>query len=201
MKRTFMEALINRRSYYRINNQSKVSDREIVEMIDSIVLNMPSAFNVQASRLVLLLGRQHEEFWTIVKEVLQGIVAPDKFDRTREKIDRSFAAGHGTVLFYEDTSLIEEQKRSMPLYADKFDEFSTQTSAMHQFAVWTQLEDMGFGASLQHYNPLIDERVAQRWMINPAWLLKAQMPFGCPLEKPAERTHNLPMEQRRLVFD
>ena len=43
-----------------------------------------------------------------------------------------------------------------------------QTSAMHQLAIWTMLEDAGFGASLQHYNPLIDEAVAKQWHINPS---------------------------------
>ena len=35
-----------------------------------------------------------------------------------------------------------------------------------------------FGASLQHYNPLIDEAVAKQWHINPNWKLIAEMPFG-----------------------
>ena len=39
-------------------------------------------------------------------------------------------------------------------------------------------KDAGFGASLQHYNPLIDEAVAKQWHINPNWKLIAEMPFG-----------------------
>ena len=51
---------------------------------------------------------------------------------------------------------------------------------MHQLAVWTMLEDAGFGASLQHYNPLIDKEVRERWDLPAAWRLFAQMPFGMP---------------------
>ena len=47
---------------------------------------------------------------------------------------------------------------------------------MHQFAIWTMLEDAGLGASLQHYNPLIDEKVQNEWKLNPNWKLIAQMP-------------------------
>jgi len=39
------------------------------------------------------------------------------------------------------------------------------------------LEDAGLGASLQHYNPLIDQETAETWDINPDWKLLAQMPF------------------------
>jgi predicted oxidoreductase (fatty acid repression mutant protein) len=34
------------------------------------------------------------------------------------------------------------------------------------------------GASLQHYNPLIDAAVAREWNVPAYWKLRAQMPFG-----------------------
>jgi predicted oxidoreductase (fatty acid repression mutant protein) len=34
------------------------------------------------------------------------------------------------------------------------------------------------GASLQHYNPLIDAAVARQWNVPAYWKLRAQMPFG-----------------------
>ena len=49
---------------------------------------------------------------------------------------------------------------------------------MAQFAVWTMLADSGLGASLQHYNPLIDEAVRQAFEVPASWRLVAQMPFG-----------------------
>lgn len=36
---------------------------------------------------------------------------------------------------------------------------------MLQFVVWTALEEVGFGASLQHYGALIEEEVRQRWSL------------------------------------
>lgn len=62
------------------------------------------------------------------------------------------------------------------------------------------LEDAGFGASLQHYNPLIDKEVRKEWKINPDWELIAQMPFGSPLQQP-ENKEFTPLDDRLIVFD
>ena len=48
----------------------------------------------------------------------------------------------------------------MPNYADNFANWSVQTNAMHQFAIWTALSSK-IGASLQHYNPLVDQITTQ----------------------------------------
>ena len=55
------------------------------------------------------------------------------------------------------------------------------------FAIWTMLEDMGLGASLQHYNPLIDDEVRRTWNLPGDWMLIAQMPFGTPTGEPGEK--------------
>jgi len=70
---------------------------------------------------------------------------------------------------------------------------------MHQLAIWTMLEDAGFGASLQHYNPLIDNEVRKRWSLPEEWRLIAQMPFGTPAGEPGEKTFK-PLDERIRVF-
>lgn len=190
----------NRRTYYHIGSEMDIEERQIIDMLDRVLLSVPSAFNGQSTRIVLLMGRHHYRLWEIVKHTLAEIVPPEAMVRTREKIDKSFLAGCGTVLFFEDTKVVEQQKRDFPQYADSFELYSAQTSAMHQFAIWTLLEDMGFGASLQHYNPLIDSRVAEEWNLSGEWRLMAQMPFGSPLSSPTEKEQHLHLNDRRLVF-
>ena len=90
-------------------------------------------------------------------------------------------------------------QRENPLYSERFPTWSQQTSGMHQLAVWTMLEDMGFGASLQHYNPIIDSAVRKEWNISGTWELIAQMPFGSPAEDMLQKTF-LPMEERIFTF-
>lgn len=200
MKRTFLEAIEHRRSCYSLSATNPVSESDIISAIDRIILSTPSAYNNQSTRLVVLFGRHHTQLWEIVKNALEEFVSPEAFTGVKEKIDSSFAAGCGTVLFYEDIAVIEQLKEKYTTYADKFDEYSEHTSAMHQFAVWTALEDMELGASLQHYNPLIDTAVAHQWNISKEWRLIAQMPFGTPLSVTETKAQHLPLTIRRLVF-
>ena len=199
MKRTFEEALSNRRSYYHISHDSPVTDDEIVRIIHEAVKHVPSAYNSQSTRIVLLLREEHKKLWGIVKKTLKMMLPEEVFARTEKKIDTSFESGYGTVLFFEDTSVVGNFMEAFPLYSDNFKTWSQHTSAMHQFTIWTMLEDLAFGASLQHYNPLIDEEVKRTWHLPKEWELIAQMPFGMPLEAPGEKTFK-PLEERVKVF-
>lgn len=199
MKRNFKEALEHRRSCYRITDHSPISDKEIKELVDFAVTHVPSAFNSQSTRIVLLLGDSHKRLWDIVKDTLRKIVPEGAFPKTEEKIDGSFRAGYGTVLFFEDNAAVRQLQEAFPTYKDRFPVWSQHTSAMHQLAIWSMLEDAGFGASLQHYNPLIDDAVRAAWSLSPDWELVGQMPFGTPEGEPGEKDFQ-PLESRVLVF-
>lgn len=199
MERNLKEALKHRRSYYAIGSKSLISDAEIEEIIDFAALHTPSAFNSQSARFVLLLGEHHKKLWEIVKETLKKVVAAPAFVTTEAKINKSFASGYGTVLFFNDRIVVEGLQKAYPLYHDKFPEWAMQSAGMQQLTVWTMLEDAGFGASLQHYNPLIDEVVAKEWKLPDSWELLAQMPFGIPSEPPAKKEFK-PLEDRVKVF-
>ena len=95
MERKFKEALSHRRSYYALSNKSLVSDEEIENIVKFAVKNIPSAFNSQSTRIVLLLGEQHVKLWNIVKDTLRKIVPAEAFKTTENKIDKSFASGYG----------------------------------------------------------------------------------------------------------
>ena len=201
MQMNFKETLKYRRSYYHLTNSSPVSDEAIREILEFGLLHVPSAFNSQSTRVVLLLGEHHKKLWMITKEILRKMArSAEDFTRTEAKIDTSFASGYGTVLFFEDTAVVKKLQASFPTYKESFPVWSQQTSAMHQLVIWTMLEDAGFGASLQHYNPLIDKEVRKEWKINPDWELIAQMPFGSPLQQPGNKEFT-PLDDRLIVFD
>ena len=199
MTREFKEALRHRRTYYHITNSSPISDEQIKEIIDFAVMNVPSAFNSQSTRIVLLLGKNHKKLWEITKETLKRLVSAEVFKGTEAKIDGSLAAGYGTILFFEDKTVVEQLQDSFPTYYDKFPVWAQQTSAMHQLAVWTMLEDAGFGVSLQHYNPLIDEEVRRTWELPASWHLIAEMPFGMPAGEPGDKEFK-ELSERVKVF-
>jgi len=198
MKKDFYEAIEKRRTFYGISKEAVVSDDRIKEVIEHAVKHTPSAFNSQSARIVLLLGDKHDKLWSITKEALRKIVPEDKFGSTEEKIN-SFASGYGTILYFEDMSVVEDLQKQFALYKDNFPIWSQQSSAMHQFVIWTSLEIEGFGASLQHYNELIEEDVKKEWDIPNNWKLIAQMPFGKPVVNPDEKQYN-PLEERIKII-
>lgn len=200
MANSFLDAVAARRTCYDLDGDIPIPESHIEQIIDRLLLTVPSAFNGQSTRIMLLLGAHHNALWKIVKESLRPLLDADQFLKTERKIDISFAAGYGTVLFFEDWQVVEAQKKRFPLYADRMEEYTLQTSAMHQFALWTALADEGVGASLQHYNPLIDQAVHHRWAISPAWRLMAQMPFGIPLSTPDEKVQHTPLAARRMFY-
>ena len=193
----FFEALKARRSIYQISAKSTVSDARLTEIINQAVLHTPSSFNMQAGRVLLLLKEAHVKLWDQTANILQAIVPPETFAATETKL-KGFKAGYGTVLFFEDQGPVKAMQDKFPLYQDKFPDWSQHSSGMLQIAVWTALELEGMGASLQHYNPLIDEKVRSEWDLPEGWKLISQMPFGVPVGAPNEKTY-MPLEERVKV--
>jgi predicted oxidoreductase (fatty acid repression mutant protein) len=198
MASEFLTLAKNRRTIYGISKQSTISDEQIQEIIYEAVKHTPSAFNSQSSRAVLLLGEQHNKLWDITTEILKVIVPEDQFASTKQRMD-GFRAGYGTVMFFEDQTVIEGMQANYAAYQDRFPTWSQQASGMLQFVVWTALENEGLGASLQHYNPLIDEKVKAEWSIPETWQLVAQMPFGKPTAPPGEKEFK-PIEERVKIY-
>ena len=188
-----------RRSIYALSNQLPVSNDEVIKLVEHAILHTPSAFNSQSARIVVLFGDDHNKLWDITEETLKAIVGDEeKFKGTKDKI-AGFRAGAGTVLFFEDKGVVRSMQEAAPLYADKFPIWSHQTSAMHQYVIWTALASLDIGANLQHYNPVIDQKVAEEWDIAEDWELNAQMVFGA-IEQPAGDKAFKPVEERMKVF-
>lgn len=194
----FLNVLKKRRSIYGISKESVISYDKIEEIVKEAVLHTPSAFNSQSARVVVLFDEQHDKLWDITKEILRAQVPAENFGSTEQKMD-SFKSGHGTVLFFEDQSVIEGLQKQFAMYADNFPIWSQQSNGMLQIVVWTALSEAGLGATLQHYNPLIDEKVTAEWNIPASWKLIAQMPFGKPVAAPGEKEY-APIDNRLKVF-
>lgn len=93
MKRTFAEALEHRRSYYSIGSDSPVLDEEVVHIVRTAVKNVPSAFNSQSTRIVLLLGDEHKKLWDIVKSTLKQRIPSDALQRRKPKLTDALPPG------------------------------------------------------------------------------------------------------------
>ena len=177
MPNAFIAAATRRRSQYALGKSLPLSQADTTALIQEAVRQAPSSFNSQSSRAVILFGDESLKFWGFVEDALRKIVPADGFADTKAKLD-GFAAGAGTVLFYEDTATVQALQEKFPLYADNFPVWSEHASGIAQYAVWTALAEADIGASLQHYNPLPDAAVAAEWDLPSTWRLRAQMPFG-----------------------
>ncbi|MDH1438358.1 nitroreductase family protein [Acinetobacter johnsonii] len=180
---SFLDHIKQRRTIYAVGKNVALTPEQIESVIKEAVNHSPSAFNSQTSRIVTLFGESHLQFWNVVRETLRKIVPEAAFEGTNTKIN-SFAAGYGTVLFYEDQDVVKSLQEQFALYADNFPVWSEHSSAIAQFSVWTALSEQNIGASLQHYNPIVDAEIAEIFDIPANWKLRAQLVFGS-IEAPA----------------
>jgi hypothetical protein len=192
------DSLKIRRSVYGLGKLSAMANTCVEDSVKSCLLNCPTPFNVQSARVALLFGKSHQLFWDKIWENLKGIVPTAKQKNTKEKIE-SFAAAHGTILFFEDKTALNKLKKQFPLYAKNMKTWTQQANGMLQFMIWQVFAENNIGASLQHYNELIEKEVCAMYNLPKNWELVAQMPFGSIEKEPADKTF-LPLDDRIKVF-
>jgi predicted oxidoreductase (fatty acid repression mutant protein) len=183
----FLEAVKNRRSIYRLGPVSGLVVDKLENVIKAVIKYAPSAFNSQSSRVVFLYGAHKERLFDILEEKLRAITTTEGFVKTKEKLD-GFRGGVGVALFYEDQAVIKGLQEKFPGYAKMFPQWAEQGHGIAAVLAWIAISDLGFGATLQHYNPLIDEQVAEEWKIPANWVLTAQLIFGSKEAEPGEKT-------------
>lgn len=177
-----IQSLEKRRTYYDINKNLPVEEEKVIELVEKATELVPDAFNMKSSRVILVMGEKQDELWDGIYDVFDGNVP-------REKID-SFKNGYGTILYFYDNEVVKNLQNQFELYADNFPVWANQSAGMLQLAIWSGLKELGIGASLQHYNPVIDKFLREMFDVPENYILNAQMPFGGigsePEDKPGE---------------
>lgn len=192
------DSLTRRRSIYALGHTRIVTDFCLEDTLKDCLKNCPTPFNAQSARLVLLLNQQHTNFWKLVLQKVLAVTPLGKKDSTAQKIN-SFAVAYGTILFFEDLSVLEQLQKDFPLYQKNMHDWTFEANGMLQYMVWQALAENEIGASLQHYNELIEEDVKKMLGLPDSWKILAQMPFGSIEKTPAEKTF-LPLENRFKIF-
>lgn len=182
---SIINSLANRRTIYNLNKNLPVSPEKVIETVETVTELVPDSFNMKSSRVVVVLNEKQDLLWDTIYDVFGGNVA-------REKID-GFKAAAGTILYFYDAHVVESLQKQFPLYAANFPVWASQSSGMLQLSIWSALRELEVGANLQHYNPVIDEKVRELFDIPAHYVLVAQMPFGgigaLPDAKPKEDIH------------
>lgn len=95
-QKPFLDAIKERRTIYALNKEAPISDKQIVDLAEKALLHVPSSFNSQSTRLVVLLNKDHEQFWDYLLEILKPLTPEDMFPKTAEKI-KGFRNAYGSV--------------------------------------------------------------------------------------------------------
>jgi len=178
MLNQFLDLITKRRTIYAIGKNVTQSPEFLTDLIQNAIKQSPSSFNSQSSRAVILFNGEHEKFWSFVAEKLKSYAKDEESAAKTSAKMGTFVAGLGTVLFFEDLDVVKSLQDQFPSYADNFPIWAEHSTAIAQFATWTALHTEGLGASLQHYNPIVDEKVHAEWDIPANWQLRAQLVFG-----------------------
>lgn len=197
----FLQAVVARRTNYTLTPESSIPDSRIQEILTTTLENAPSTFGSYTTRLVLLLKDEHFKFWDLVSDVVKSVTPPEQFDAHTKPRLAGFRNAYGTVLYFEDPENTRKLQDQFAFAKDHFPVWAHHTSAIHQFIIWTAFTNEGLGANLQHYNPLIDEKVKAQWGIPATWDLVAQMPFGVASAPPQPKPTHMkkPIEERLFV--
>lgn len=188
---SMIKSLKNRRSYYDINKNLPVTDERVIEIIQEVVTLVPDAFNMKSAKVYVVMGEKQNELWDAIFDIFNGEVE-------REKVD-SFKAGAGTILYFIDQKIVKSLQEQYEFYADNFPVWSNQANGMLQLAIWSALRDEEIGASLQHYNPVIDNKIKEMFKIPEYYKLVAQMPFGGIVSEPEAKEQEDPTVRTRVV--
>jgi predicted oxidoreductase (fatty acid repression mutant protein) len=97
-----IQAAQSRRTIYKLGKNSPVPDSKIEELVNAAILNVPSSFNTQSTRLVVLLREEHDNLWDITIETFKGLVAngavpAEVFEKQTLPKLQGFKAAYGTV--------------------------------------------------------------------------------------------------------
>lgn len=111
----FIDLAKQRRSYYPLTKDLPITPARIEEIVKDLIDQIPSSFNSQSNRAVVLFGAEHDKLWDITAEILKPIVPAEQWEGTANKM-AMFKAAAGTVcLFFLSSFLCAPCLSSSPL--------------------------------------------------------------------------------------
>ncbi len=180
-----MDVIEKRRSNYDLAANIELNKKDLINLLRKIIYYSPSPFNVQSSKIVLLNKKSHHLLWTtVVEEYLKKNNNGELLDSDKARIKREDKA-YGTILFYKDEQVIEENKKKLDAYEQKeLNNWCIEESAMLQMNVWNELRLKNIGAHLVHFDN-IDEEISVTFDIDKKYKLVAMMVFGSIVQEAA----------------
>lgn len=185
---TFVDLVEKRRSIYALGTASRYFKQDIEKRIREVVIKVPSAFNSQITRVVILFDNANIKFWNHIYDVQKDVLEGEMWDMMSSIITGG-KEGIGIVLFFEDKDAVE----SMPARGVRQEAYKQNNNANAQYAVWLALTEMDLGASLKHFNvgyeQGFDKATKEMFDLPESYEMLAQMPFGSIEQEAGEKDH------------
>lgn len=184
----FLDLVKKRRSIYALGKNTDFSKTDIENRIREVVKEVPSAFNSQTTRIVVLFDEANTKFWDHIYDVQKDVLEGEIWDMM-SGIMTGAKEGIGTILFFEDKEAVD----SMPARGVRQEAYKQNNNANVQYGLWLALAEMDLGASLQHFNvgyeQGFDKGTKEMFNLPDSYEMLAQMPFGSIEQQPGEKEY------------
>lgn len=144
---------------------------------------------------LILQGQDHKHYWEeIITRGVKDAFPPEAFAKQQGRL-AAFAGARGTIVILEDLQAVEDLGKANP-FVDKFTHsWSQQSSGMLQINLWNLLTQLGYGANLQHFAPVLgaEDSVREKWLKSEQlqdvnkWKINAELVFGSREGEPKEK--------------
>lgn len=94
-----IELAKSRRSIYQLTKELPIPAARVEEIVKELLDQIPSSFNSQSNRVVVLFGAEHDKLWDITTEVLKPIVPAEQWESTSGRM-AMFKGAAATVRIY-----------------------------------------------------------------------------------------------------
>ncbi|GAC1367480.1 MAG: nitroreductase family protein [Ktedonobacteraceae bacterium] len=142
----------------------------------------PSSANAQPVRIIVVKER-HKELWDFIEQTLKTKLQGERLERALKRLP-GYRAGVFTLVFYEDTTIINSLSASVD--AKMMKNFSIQAMGITQINVWNAIAAAGLATSNQHMNLQMEEELRAFLGVPATWESYSIFPVGYAAETPAE---------------
>lgn len=211
--RGLFDALDARRTWYSLDKTlpPPVTGQRIRQLVQDALQTVPSAFNSEPNRALVLLGPEHDRLWDAIAAARKATLSAEQWASSAAAKLAAHRAAAGTVLFFIDRRVVERYAADVPAYAAEFPVWARESGGMLQLAVWTALSAEGLGANLQHFNGPLAAPAApadggegaaaalEAWGVRPGWEVTAQLVFGGRVGDAPPPKGKIPMSEKLVV--
>lgn len=95
----FLDTVKARRTYYALNKTLPVSKERVQEIVKEALQHVPSSFNSQSNRILVVFDEHHDKVWDITTETLKAIVPEASWEPTAQRM-AGFRGAAATVRCY-----------------------------------------------------------------------------------------------------